>query len=121
MVPFMNVNLRGTYPAESHINAADLSDLSVVVELADPVLTMLLDKYQSKFKEHVPSAVPVSMEYVPGKYMRVSSINNPSDFWHQLLDKEQPDVIQIAARSTRLVDRIRDDADWITDKGRFSL
>lgn len=121
MVPFMNVNLRGASPTESHINAADLSDLSAVAELTDPVLTMLLDKYQSKFKEHVPQAVPVRLEYVPGKYMRVCSISNPSDFWHQRLDKEHMDLMQIAAGSKRLVDRIRETANWATDKGRPAL
>ena len=79
---------------------------------------MLLDKYQSKFKEHVPQAVPVRLEYVPGKYMRVCSIKNPSDFWHQFLDKESPDLMQIAAGSKRLVDRIRESSTWATDKGR---
>lgn len=121
MVPFMNVNLRGTSPTESHINAADLSDLSAVVESVDPVLAMLLDKYQSKFIEHVPQAVPVRLEYVPSKYMRICSISNPSDFWHQMLDKEQPDLMQIAAGSKRLVDRIRETDNWVTDKGLPAL
>lgn len=117
----MNVNLRGTSPTESHINAADLSDLSAIAEMNDPVLTMLLDKYQSKFKEHVPSAVPVRLEYVPGKYMRICSINNPSDFWHQLLDKEYPDLMQIIVASKRLADHIRETSDWVNTKARKAL
>ena len=118
MVSLMNVNLRKTGPTESHILAADLADLSAVAEMSDPLLAMLLDKYQSKFKEYIPQAVPVRLEYVPGEYMRVRSIKNPSDFWHQLLDKESPDLMQIAAGSKRLVDRIRESSTWATDKGR---
>jgi hypothetical protein len=121
MVPLMNVNLRKTHPTEFHILAADLSDLSAVAEMSDPLLAMLLDKYQSKFKEHIPQAVPVRLEYVPGKCMRVYSIKNPSDLWHQLLDKDHMDIMKIAAGSTRLIDRIRESSTWATDKGRPAL
>ena len=121
MVPLMNVDLRKTYPTESHILAADLSDLSAVAEMSDPVLAMLLDKYQSKFKEHIPQAVPVSLEYVLGKYIRVCSIKNPSDCWHQPIDKDHMDIMKIAAGSRRLIDRIRESSTWATDKGRPAL
>lgn len=117
----MNVNLRKTYPTEYHINAADLADLSAIAEMTDSLLTMLLDKYQSKFKEHVPQAVPVRLEYVPSKYIRVCSINNPSDFWHQALDKDHLDLMKIAVGSTRLIDHIRESATGTTDKGRPAL